>query len=263
MTYAFQPPGTFRGLVELRSPSWLRGDSTSALFQIAFGLTADECAESIGIACRMHLLDDPESPDDILPVIGQDRGLPQYAGETAAAYRQRLIDAWAIYPHSGSSEVIEEQILAAGYGPTTFLGDWGNPDVAWGDSTYFWGDLGAYIEFRPYALGPRGEAAPYATQFWLVFNTGFHPVTGPPAPWGSWTWGDTWLTVSGVWAPQGMTADFYRTIIGIVKKWKPSRYVFRGFTFILSNITWGDASITWGDATIPWGGAIDADVHVG
>lgn len=253
-------PPTFIDWLDRLSTSWMRGPVASGWYGVTLALQANEAVESWLLACRMHLLDDPESPDDVLPIIAQDRQLPRYPLETADQHRTRLIDAWNIYQEAGTEEVIEKQILAAGYGPTEFLGEWGNPNVTFGDPTYVWADRGAYVEFRPNEPGPRGEAAPYASQFWIVFATGFHPITGLPNPWGSWTWGDTEPLVHGVWTYYGYTPDFQRTILGIVKKWKPCDHVFRGMTFMISNIPWGDVSTSWGDATVLWGGALSVDV---
>jgi hypothetical protein len=88
----------------------------------------------------------------------------------------------------------------------------------------------------------------------VVFNEGFHPITGMPTPWGEFVWGDTgeW-----VWRPAGYSHEFARTIRAIVRKWKDSRYVFRGFRFMVNNLPWGEESVDWGDVTVIWGGSID------
>jgi hypothetical protein len=232
---------------------------SSGWFGVLVGLTGDTAGEAWSLCARMHLLADPESPDDILPIAARDRRLPRYPLESADQHRARLIDAWEIYKGAGSEEVIETQLRAAGYGPTDLLGEWGNPDVDWGDDTFFWGDLGAFVQFRLFELGPRGEPAPYWSQFWVVFNEGFHPVTGMPTPWGDFTWGDIepW-----VWRPEGYSLDFARTIIGIIRKWKPSRWVFRGFRFMVNNVPWGLETLDWGDPSVIWGGSIDVPVPI-
>jgi hypothetical protein len=203
-------PPTFVDWLNQRSTVWMRQPRSSGWFGVTLAVPANEAVEGWLFCCRMHLLDDPESPDDVLPIIALDRKLPRYPHETAAQHRARLIDAWNIYPYAGTEHVIEMQLAAAGY-----------PN--------------AVVEFRPSELGPRGEAAPYRTQFWVVFADGYHPVTGPCKPWGTFVWGDKWTEVPGVWAPTGLTPDFYRTIMGIVLKWKPSQYVFRGFTFTVGS----------------------------
>jgi hypothetical protein len=257
------PAPTFDDWLAQRSTTFMRQPLSGGWFGVLLGVTGNVNQEVWLLASRFHLLDDPASPDDVLPLIAQDRKLPRYPLETAAQHRQRLIDAWDIYALSGTETVIETQLRAAGYGPTTLLGDYGNPDVTYGDSTFFYADLGAYVEFRPEREGPRKEEPPYRTQFWVVFNAGFHPISGPPKPWGTFTWGETWLTVPGVWAPTGLTPDFYRTIMNIVMKWKPSDHVFRGFTFIVDDVSYADASIAYGDGSLMYGGAINLDIPLG
>lgn len=256
-------PPTFTDWLAQRSTTWMLQPLSSAWYGITLEITGNEAVDGWLTAARMHLLDDTESPDDVLPLLAQDRKLPRYPLETAAQHRARLMDAWAIYDIEGTEAVIETQLRGAGYGPTTLIGEYGNPDVAYGDPQFFYGDLGAYVEFRTLEPGPRGESAPYRTQFWVVFNEGFHPVTGPPKPWGTWTWGDTWIDVPGVWAPTGLTVDFYRTVMGIVMKWKPSDHVFRGFTFVVSDVPYGDTGVTYGDSTVMYGGSINVDVPLG
>lgn len=265
MAYEIQPQGTFRGLVELRSPGWLRGETTSAFFQVAFGTVADEGIHGVGMACRMHLLTDPQCPDDALPVNGEDRLLPQYDAESADAYRARLINAWAAYNLAASHTRIEDALLEAGFGPAQRIGTWGAATTStgapakWGMSGgYAWGDRGAVVIFKKNAPGPRGEPAPYATQFWVRFGNGYHPVTGSPVPWGEFPWDGAqqkWGT------PAGFTTDFYRTTIGIIRKWKCSRYVFRGYMFQIGGIlTWGQAGHKWGEAGQVWGGVVNLDL---
>jgi hypothetical protein len=263
MSYEPQPEGTFRGLIELRSPGWLRGDTTSAFFQVILGVPADEGIEGCSIAAQMHLLDAAQSPDDILPIKGADRLLDRYDLETADQHRDRLLGAWDIYETGGSATSIETQLRAAGYGPAADarIGTWGASGFTWGQAGLTWGDMGAFVQFRPDEPGPRGEPAPYATQFWIVFSHGFHPITGGAKPWGTFTWGDTWPVVPGVWALTGLTPGFYRTIMSIALKWKCSRYVLRGFTFRTGGITvWGEAGHTWGEAGSTWGGSFELPI---
>jgi Phage tail protein (Tail_P2_I) len=247
---------TFTDLVESWSNTDMKAERAAAFFGVLVGVTADTAQEVWTLCCRMHLLDDPESPDDALPFLARDRRLDRYPLETPAQHRQRLIDAWETYALGGSETNINEQLRAAGYGPTTRSPAWGEPGLPWGGTGYAWGDLGTYIQFRPQELGPRGEPAPYWSQFWVVFAPGFHPVVGPPIPWGTFVWGDTY---DGVWGPLGYSQEFKRTIAGIIRKWKPSRYVCRGFLFKLGtlDVAWGYPGHAWGTAGLIWGGGIE------
>lgn len=452
---------TFTDLVERWSSAEMREDLESAFFGILAGVTADTHQETATLCARMHLLDDEESPDDILPIIAEDRRLGRYYLETATEHRARLIDAWNIYAKGASERAMQDETDSAGFGPANKMGTWGASGVLWGGTdytplvgalgsqsgagtlsvpyptgiqqgallilmlaresahdsapsgwtlierddvtnsqaiyariapdpatlganlsytvtgagghlarilsfncgsghwitpvtanfasiaeavssgsiipnpanttgprltfitysststvsspspwvelfddasagvglqaqivngaaaassatiaggggpswaltsfrlyvpqqpAYAWGDRGTRFEYRPFEPGPRGENPPYWSQYWVVFDVGMHPVSGPPIPWGTFVWGDTY---EGVWGPVGYSQDFKRTAIGIVKKWKSSRWVFRGFVFKIGTLrTWGQSGFTWGQSGLVWGGAIEVPVPV-
>jgi hypothetical protein len=162
-------------------------------------------ADGMSIAARTFMLKDPMSPDDVLPLIGDERGMPRYPVETPAQYRARLIAAWQAYKFAGSEGTICAQFAAAGY-------------------------PGVTITFDAAALGPNGEAAPYWSQFWVSFPySSGHPVTSHGTNWGAFNYGDG--TVYGL----GVSVGFYALIHGIVRKWKPSRWICRGFKFELAD----------------------------
>lgn len=256
------PEGTFRYLLDQkRSAYWMRGPLGQPWWGLLCGLIFDEAAEAWSLCVRMALLADPESPDDILPVIARERRLDRYYLETPAQHRARLLDAWGIYPFGGTEYVIETQLRAAGFGPTALIGTWGAAGHTWGESGHTWADLGAFVQYRPAASGPRGEPAPYRTQFWVVFASGFHPVANDMIPWGSFEWGDH---EDGVWSYFGYTDDFVRTVLGLILKWKPSTYVLRGLVFRTGSITsWGESGHTWAEASAEWGGAVEVEIPLG
>jgi hypothetical protein len=238
------------------------GDVSAAFFGVTLSLPYDEAIEAWGIAARMHLLDDSESPDDVLELLGRDRRMPRYYLETTDQHRSRIKDAWNAYQYGGTQESIERQLALAGSAPELLVEFWGaaDPDILWGDEpAAVWGDRTAVVVFNPGANGPRGEPAPYYSQFWVRFSFGHHPVTGPPLPFdgAEWTWGDIG---PGIWAPIGYSPDQVATWLGIIKKWRANGWIFRGFIFDLgTEIDWGEAApdFDWGDnPDIVWGGAI-------
>ncbi len=195
----------FRQTVEAVLPKPFAAALSAGWFGVLHGLTGDLIADGMSIAARMAWLRDPVSPDDVLPLVGAERGMPRYPGETVTQYRARLLDAWNAYSFAGSEGTIVAQFAHAGY-------------------------PGTEITFDAAALGPNGEAAPYWSQFWVhfPFSSG-HPVTSDGPLWGSFTWGDG--SVYGL----GVDVGFYQLIHGIVRKWKPSRWICRGFTFELAD----------------------------
>jgi hypothetical protein len=186
---------------------------SAAWFGLLGGYTGDALSDGMSIAARMALLRDPMSPDDVLPLIGNERRMPRYPGESAASYRERLHGAWVAYGEIGEP-TIPEQFRIAGY-------------------------PGVEIQFDAAATGPRGEAAPYWSQFWVYFPySSAHPVTGDGPTWGAFNYGDG--TVYGL----GVPVSFYQLIHGIAGKWKPVRWFCRGFKFQLADLS--IVEIAWG-----------------
>jgi hypothetical protein len=197
--------GTFRDMVDERLPRPFTQRYSSVWFGVLCGLTGDLLAEGMSLAVRLAWLSDPQSPDDVLPLIGSERRMPRYPGETPIQYRARLQDAWTAYTFAGAEQTIVTQFEHAGY-------------------------PGTEITFDAAALGPNGEAAPYWSQFWVhfPFSSG-HPVTDEGPTWDSFVYGDG--TVYGL----DVTVGFYQLVHGIVGKWKPTRWICRGFTFELAD----------------------------
>jgi hypothetical protein len=64
-----------------------------------------------------------------------------------------------------------------------------------------------------------------------------------------------------VWGPQGYDKQFQQTVEGIVYKWKPHDWVFRGFLFKIGTEPWGLGETLWGDPLgVVWGGGIEVQV---
>lgn len=200
--------GTFRDMVASKLPRAFAQRLSAGFFGILHGLTGDQLADGMSLAARMVLLKDAASPDDVLPLIGDERGMPRYPVETAARYRARLIGAWSAYVFAGAEKTIIAQFAAAGY-------------------------PGVTIVFDAAALGPNGEAAPYWSQFWIYFpHSSGHPVTGDGQKWGAFNYGDG--TLYGV---QISVVGFYQLLHGITRKWKPTRWICRGWRFQLADLS--------------------------
>ena len=94
-----------------------------------------------------------------------------------------------------------------------------------------------------------GQPAPYWSQFWIEFAAGTHPVTSEGPPWDAFTWDD-----GSTWGPVGYSPEFAATLHGIVNKWKPARWICRGFIFDFGTATWD--SFNWDDGTV-WDGSFE------
>lgn len=197
--------GTFTDMVAERLPGPFARALSGAWFGVLCGYTGDIIADALSASLRLAWIKDRGSPDDVLPLIGSERGLPIYPGETATGYRSRVDSAWVSYTFAGAEQTIEAQFALAGY-------------------------PGVQVTFDAAALGPNGEAAPYWSQFWIYFPySSGHPVTSDGPKWGSFTYGDG--SLYGI----GTTAAFYQLIHSIIRKWKPSRWICRGFKFQLAS----------------------------
>jgi hypothetical protein len=194
------------------SATW-RGELGTKFMQLVLGEIHNRLDEGFMDAVRSPYLHLPGStPDDALPFIGSETSINAYPGETLTSYRARLKDPWDTWTPAGDESVITAQFAAAGY-------------------------PGVEVQFDPAATGPRGEAAPYWSQFWVFFPfSSGHPVTGAGATYNSFNWGDGTL-----W---GLTVQpsFYQLIHFIVRKWKPGHWVCRGFIFELADTSTVEAA---------------------
>jgi hypothetical protein len=257
------PEGSFRLFVEKRLGGRFQGPKIKGFMGVCLGLTADEAVESWILATRMHLLDDPESPDDALPVIAKDRRLERYYTETAAQHRRRLIDAWTIYKPGGAEVSTIDQLDAAGFGPANKEGIWGDSDELWGEAGDMWGDRSVSIDPMRYDRGPRGESPPYPSHYRVVFAEDALPPITPARPWGEPWWGQPGGNGSGIWGPTGLTDELYRLLLSIARKWKPPTHVLRGFRILTTGTLWGRPfGEIWGEDGGIWGGSIDIPIPI-
>jgi hypothetical protein len=137
------PAQTHRAYVESVSPPWALGENSAAYYGAALGLTGDLIAAGLRLVLLMPWLLEPESPDDVLSLIGAEVRMPRYPSETAAAYRARLVDAFNRYANAGTPARINAEIAAAG--------------------------LVGTVTFQPGHPGPPPAlATPYWSQFWIT-----------------------------------------------------------------------------------------------
>jgi hypothetical protein len=99
-------------LVADNLPPWLAGPWARKLIDSIVG-QADASSSRVlqaGMAPRLRRT----PPEDALPVIGLERGMPRYPGETREQYRTRLDGAWEAWTRGGAAYAIIEQLKAAG-----------------------------------------------------------------------------------------------------------------------------------------------------
>lgn len=207
----------FRDLIERISPPWLAAENAAGFVGVVFALVGDTIAEGAELAARAPWLLEATSPDDVLPLIGDERRMPRYPSETAAQYRARLHGAWNAYSFGGDESAIITQLEAAGFVGVRIY-DPGN-----------------------WERGPSG----YSTQFWVWFPEGSHPITaqGPICGAGP-VCGD-----GSICGPVGITPAQLRAVRSLVRKWKSSRWICRQLIFEVTGPTCGTGHLC-GDGSI-------------
>lgn len=218
--------GNWRTWIQSNTPGSLQGYWGTRLMGM-LTLFAESAAQGAGEALRAPWIREETSPDDGLRLTGSEMSIPRYPDETAAQYRARLENGWEAWAVAGDESSIEGQLAAAGF-------------------------VGAYVTTDTTRQGPRGEAAPYWSQFWVRFPVGSGVVvTVQQNLWdGSATWDG-----SIAWQPTSLTRAQLATMIGIINQWKPSDWICRGLIFELSSGLW-DGSLDW-DGSAQWGGTFE------
>ena len=184
----------WRSWLEGLVPGWLQGYWGQRLIGV-LGLVADVASQGAAEAVRAPWLAEASSPDDCLDLVGEEQMMPRYPTETADQYRARLLKVWDTWPFAGSAQAIEAQLRAAGFDAT--------------------------VEFHDDREGPRGETAPYYSQFWVRIDA--TPTYANPA-WGDFDWND-----GTDWGPADLSPSDAQLVRSIIRKWKPADWVCRGF----------------------------------
>jgi hypothetical protein len=157
-------------------------------------------------------------PEDALPALGDERGMPRLVNETTAQYRARLATAWTIWPQAGTQpgELYVVRLLL----PTAYVVENNNwnyqPSAGYNPGDEWW-------------------------RFWIVVPMP-HPFTGP------WTWGGgtTWGPSRswGINGPQNVLTQLRQ----LVDQWKGAHNTPAHFVFIMSGLCWGGAQLQGGGA---------------
>jgi len=197
------------------APRWLLTEFAEKWVGATLLLPGDAAREAMSQARFQSWLLEQNSPPDAVPLVGKERRLPRYPGESLMNYRMRVWDAWSAYEFGGSKEAIESQLEIAGFP---------------GQVMY---------------SGPFGQSEHYS-QFWIYFPAGTHGVTAAGPEFGSFDWGD-----GTRWGPVGMPFEQLKALMELVKKWKHSQWICRAMVFEISGFLYGTGK-KWGEHK--WGG---------
>jgi hypothetical protein len=197
-------------LEEWQIPIWSSGYWGSRFAGITGGLLSDFLLEGAATSLMAGWLYDfkptardesGEQPLGALALLGSDALRPQYPGESEASVKTRLRAKWSFWTGNPRSGLLEE-LAAAGLGPAILLvpGDW--------------------------SPVPDGDTDNWS-RFWLIFEEGDHPITGPGTFWGGY------LVGTSVLGPEGLTLEYYNQLRAIVKRYKPVQWIPWEYQFIL------------------------------
>jgi hypothetical protein len=164
-------------------------------FLVAIGVNSDLIDERLSQTLRAGWVHREQLPADTLRIVGADRNLQQYPAESNAQFQARCVRAWTDWGIAGNEAFLEAQLAAAGF-------------------------AGAQVVYHTDRTGPRGEAAPYWSQFWISIPETSLTLEDPV--WGRMIYGCFW------WGVAAMRPDTALLFWWIVNKLKPVDHVCRG-----------------------------------
>lgn len=193
----------------------------------ALGLTKDVCAAATiqAVAARFVQL----APEDALGIIGDERLLPQNPGESAQAYRARLLAAPELWQWAGTEYGIKTALSYLGFSNVDIFEnvDWvvpPSPGYSAGDEWWrFW-----IVIWPPHGFGPPK---------WRVGDGSIVGAAG--------------LTLGFTYSPTGLPA-----LRPTIFRWKPAHAQLCGVIVVLSGTIvgggWliGDGTPIGGDTTL-------------
>ena len=209
-------PGTWHRYVYDRSAPVFRAYWGVRYLATVAGLLWDSIAEANRDAFAAPLINGPGPAYDALRPLGEEQSMPQYADETHEQYQSRIDHPWDTWSAAGDEDTIIEQLELSG---------------------------------RPGAQIFRWQYPDHWSRFVVFYPAGSHPVTGSNAEYGDGTiYGDG--TNYGL---AGITPQQLETYRGIIKHWKPARWVCPWIIWEISGATYGTGH-TYGEAGLVYGG---------
>ncbi len=209
---------TYVEILPAITPTVFNDDAAGEAFVGAIAALADMALENKRHAGRAALIGDkfaggPGPAYDALTPGGKELGLPRYPPEPWDQYHQRLHRVWSDMEYAGDESILISQLASTGF-----------PDA---------------IIYTPHEwigeLGPNGEAAPYWSQFWIIFHNGEDYGVGPAPVFGDFDYGDG--TVFGV---TGLSTLTVKTLKGVIDQFKPAHWICRGIVFVFGGWLIGD-----------------------
>ena len=198
-------------------PIWSSGPNGQRMFGIMVGVMLDSLLEAGSVALRAGLVyrgtpvpvdESYDIPLDAFTLKGKDCLRVWYPGESHyGSLKARIQDKWNFWTGGPEAGMIEE-LEAAGYATPTITvpGDYASPPDSF---TTYW------------------------SRFWVTFDEGDHPITGP----GELCGGGALCGDGSACGPEGLTSTYLFQLRNIVRRMKPVDYVPWNYEFVLSGGT--------------------------
>ncbi len=195
-------PSNFRDYVAKISPGTWRREWGQKFVQGAIGLLFDMLAEGTQTAVISSKFGSRNFPDDVPEVIGRERHLPRFPGESMASYSARVHNAWSLWKQAGTNGGIIAMFAALGLTVTVMS----NAEWNWDSQPENW------------------------SRIWVVFQEGSWGTSG--------TWGDGSKWGDGSLWGIGATRDEVRAVRDIVRKFKPAHVICPAICVVFDAVTW-------------------------
>lgn len=206
-------------------PPPLQGEWSAKYLQL-IGAELDETLDELTQAVRAPMpggLPNTPATDAALALIGRERQLERYAGETAATYAERLRQAWVTWKFAGSHFGLLEQLYLAGF-----------------DSAHL------------YVVQKSGKRVKFTAPDTLTITQGA-PWTmdaKPPEAYASFGLLFTAAQPAITWDAGAGFSDAAAQLNRIAWRWRPARAEFWGTQILGTGASWG--LVNWG--AFNWGG---------
>jgi hypothetical protein len=206
------------------APGFLRGDYGQQLMR-SLGILKDLALERArrAVRARMPTL----APYDALPLIGDERQIDAVPGEPAAAYAERLRNAWDTWRLAGLPLGVLRALRIAGFPTVTLLQMRRHSFTLDADSNLVVANYGAPVDqgYTP---------ANYPATFWNAFGV----VISEPFGWSG-----------AVPADGSATAELCRRVL---KRWKPAHAICDTITIVTGIELWDWPAGSWDEAGGHW-----------
>ena len=209
-------------------PAWLQGKWGRRFF-VAVGRRMDAIVTALGDASGAKF--PALAPEDALPYIAAERGLPRGPAETLANHRLRLADAWEIWGGDNTPLVGKG---GGGGSPLGMLKELALAGVPVGPT-------GAHIvqqNGRWHRLDNAGEHE-FGDLMDCVNRTDLTAALNPRPGW-TFDHRDNFYSAFGIIFPQTQTVDA-AALNTVVEKWRPDKMLYIGAWVI----TTGDRTFGW------------------